>query len=165
MQAGKTGIIYDPRMMDHRSKRKHPEKPQRVKGIINKLGEEGYLEHPRIEYISTIVRNVEESDLELAHKKKYIKHVQNLWPKTSHRTDITVLDTYFNEHSELCAKIAVAGVLDGIDRVMSGHWENGFAVVRPPGHHSGQRNTINGFCVYNNVAVGARYLIQSTFAL
>ncbi len=41
---------------------------------------------------------------------------------------------------------------------MEGAWKSGFAVVRPPGHHSGARNTINGFCIFNNVAIAARYL-------
>lgn len=87
-----------------------------------------------------------------------------LWPKTSHRSDLTVLDTYFNEKSEKCAKLAIGGVLDGIDKIMAGDWRNGFACVRPPGHHSGGRHTINGFCVYNNVAIGARYLLQRTLS-
>lgn len=44
---------------------------------------------------------------------------------------------------------------------MGNEWVNGFAVVRPPGHHSGARNVINGFCIYNNVAIGAKYLQKS----
>lgn len=73
-----------------------------------------------------------------------------------------VLDTYFNEHSEKCAKMAVGGVLEAVDHIVEGNWKSGFALVRPPGHHSGARNTINGFCVFNNVAIAARYLQQST---
>ena len=69
-----------------------------------------------------------------------------------------VLDTYFNEHTELCSKIAVGGVLMAVDKIVSGAWRTGFALVRPPGHHSGGRNTINGFCVFNNVAIAAKYL-------
>jgi histone deacetylase 6 len=41
---------------------------------------------------------------------------------------------------------------------MSGRWKNGFSLIRPPGHHSGVKNTINGFCIFNNIAIGARYL-------
>ncbi len=96
----------------------------------------------------------------MVHPKKYVKYLENLWPKTSHRTDLTVLDTYFNEHSEKIARLAVGGLLDAIDKIMSGEWKNGFAVIRPPGHHSGARHTINGFCVYNNVAIGAKYLVE-----
>lgn len=53
--------------------------------------------------------------------------------------------------------MAVGGVLTAIDKVLNNQWENSFAVIRPPGHHSGAKNTINGFCVYNNVAIGALY--------
>ena len=53
--------------------------------------------------------------------------------------------------------MAVGGLLTAIDKVLNKQWENGFAVIRPPGHHSGAKNTINGFCIYNNVAIGAIY--------
>lgn len=52
----------------------------------------------------------------------------------------------------------MGGVLEGVDHVMNGRWKNGFSIIRPPGHHSGSRNTLNGFCIFNNVAIGARYL-------
>jgi histone deacetylase 6 len=41
---------------------------------------------------------------------------------------------------------------------MKKYWKNAFAIVRPPGHHSGFKNNINGFCIYNNVAIGVKYL-------
>jgi histone deacetylase 6 len=69
-----------------------------------------------------------------------------------------VLDTYYNKHSKVASHLAVGGVIEGIDNIVSGRWKNAFAIVRPPGHHSGSRNTINGFCVYNNVAIGIEYL-------
>lgn len=67
-------------------------------------------------------------------------------------------DSYCSQHTEAAARKAAGGVLEGIDQVMSGAWSRGFCVVRPPGHHSGEKGKINGFCVLNNVALGARYL-------
>ena len=87
-----------------------------------------------------------------------MNYIKNLWPKDSHRQDITVIDTYFCKHSETAARLAAGAVLQGIDKVESGEWRNGFAIVRPPGHHSGWKNTLNGFCVLNSVAIGARYI-------
>ena len=55
---GKTGLIYDPRMTEHKCKRKHPERPQRVKFIMKMLEEKFYTSHPRVEFISTINRVV-----------------------------------------------------------------------------------------------------------
>lgn len=69
-----------------------------------------------------------------------------------------VLDTYYNKHSRVASHLAVGGVIEGLDKIQEGKWRNAFAIVRPPGHHSGARNTINGFCVYNNVAIGIEYL-------
>lgn len=71
---------------------------------------------------------------------------------------MTVLDTYFCEYSEEASRLAVGACLEGVDHIVEGKWANGFAVVRPPGHHSGARNTLNGFCIFNNVAITARYL-------
>ena len=68
------------------------------------------------------------------------------------------MDTYFCAFSEKAARLAVGGTLMGIDKIMSGDWSNGFAVVRPPGHHSGAKNTLNGFCILNGVAIAAKYL-------
>jgi len=49
-------------------------------------------------------------------------------------------------------------VLLALDKIIQGQWKNGYSIIRPPGHHSGYRNTINGFCIFNNVAIGAKYL-------
>ena len=84
--------------------------------------------------------------------------MDNLWPKASHRTDLTILDTYFNKHTSKIARISCGGALEGIDNVMKERWSNGFSLIRPPGHHSGAKNTINGFCIYNNIAIGAKYV-------
>lgn len=96
MKEEKVGVIYDPRMLEHKSKRKHPEKPGRIRAAVEKLNEEYLLQHPRVEYMEEVRKEVEDGDLALVHKEKYIKHVVNLWPKTSHRTSITILDSYFN---------------------------------------------------------------------
>lgn len=49
-------------------------------------------------------------------------------------------------------------MLLSLDKIVDGTWKNAFSIIRPPGHHSGSRNTINGFCIFNNVAIGAKYL-------
>ena len=49
-------------------------------------------------------------------------------------------------------------MIEAINRVKKGEWKNAFCIVRPPGHHSGESKVCTGFCIYNNVAIGARYL-------
>lgn len=122
------------------------------------LEEKHYLEHPRVDFIEQYDREANDEELGLAYSNRYIEYVKKLWPSSSHRTDLTVLDTYFNEKSNKIARLSAGGVLEGLDHVMSGRWTNGFSIIRPPGHHSGGRNTINGFCIFNNVAIGAKYL-------
>lgn len=85
-----------------------------------------------------------------------------MWPKDLEKSHVLVLDTYSNEHTSKASDLAVGGVVTAIDKIMDGEWSNGFAIVRPPGHHSGFRNVVNGFCIYNNVAIGAKYLKKST---
>ncbi|KAJ6666442.1 hypothetical protein lerEdw1_000717 [Lerista edwardsae] len=63
---------------------------------------------------------------------------------------------YFHPTTYRCAKLAVGAALELVDTVMSGKARNGMALVRPPGHHS-QRNAANGFCIFNNVAIAAKY--------
>ncbi|XP_063163990.1 polyamine deacetylase HDAC10 isoform X2 [Candoia aspera] len=63
---------------------------------------------------------------------------------------------YFHPTTYRCAKLAVGATLQLVDAVMSGKTRNGMALVRPPGHHS-QRNAANGFCIFNNVAIAAKY--------
>ena len=60
------------------------------------MEEKYYTTHPKVEYMSTINRVVTDENIRMVHPEKYMKHVSTLWPKTSHRTDITILDTYFN---------------------------------------------------------------------
>ena len=92
----KVGLVYDERLLKHRSKRKHPEKAVRIKALISGLEEKLFLTHPKVDFLQNISFIPSESELLLVHKEKYIKHIKNLWPKTSHRTSMTVLDSYFN---------------------------------------------------------------------
>jgi acetoin utilization deacetylase AcuC-like enzyme len=158
MKSYKTGIISDQRMLEHSSRKSHPESPERLASIMHQLEVSKYLAHERVDYVSTYNRLVTDEELGWVYPQAYIEYIRTLWPKHSHRTDLTILDTYFCEQSERIARMSAGGVLEGLDRVMSGEWRNGFSLIRPPGHHSGVRNTINGFCIFNNVAVGARYL-------
>lgn len=48
-----------------------------------------------------------------------------------------------------------------VDKILAGEWSAAFAAVRPPGHHSGMLNQPNGFCIFNNVAVGAAYALKN----
>jgi acetoin utilization deacetylase AcuC-like enzyme len=66
--------------------------------------------------------------------------------------------SYFNKFTNKSAKIAASGVQYCIDKMFNEQcWNYAFALIRPPGHHSGIKNCIHGFCVFNNVALAANY--------
>jgi acetoin utilization deacetylase AcuC-like enzyme len=65
-------------------------------------------------------------------------------------------DTYTSPESVEIARLAAGAVVDGVERVMSGAATRAFALVRPPGHHA-ERHRVMGFCLYNNIAVGAAH--------
>lgn len=58
------------------------------------------------------------------------------------------------------AQIAANAVIMSVDRIVNGEWTSAFAAVRPPGHHSGMVSQPSGFCIFNNVAVGAKYALK-----
>ncbi|XP_077373528.1 polyamine deacetylase HDAC10 isoform X2 [Festucalex cinctus] len=68
-------------------------------------------------------------------------------------------DVYFHPNSYHCATLAAGAAVQLVDAVMTGRVRNGLALVRPPGHHS-MRSAANGFCVFNNVAIAAKYAQQ-----
>ena len=164
MQGKKTGVINDTFMLKHKTKKVHPEKPKRVEEIMERLKTTGILKHPHVDFISEYDRLVTDDEIRYAHSKKYLDYFNNIWPKETHRHDLTVIDTYFCQHSNKAARMSAGGVILGAEKILNGEWKNGFAVVRPPGHHAGVRNILNGFCLLNNVAIGARHL-QKKFGL
>lgn len=96
------------------------------------------------------------------HGEDYTDFISGMWPEEEKkRQQIYVnVDTYFNKNSLTAAQIAANAGVKCVDRLQSGDWKSAFAVVRPPGHHSGMKSQPNGFCIINNVAVAAQYAVK-----
>uniref|UniRef100_A0A669D9L7 Histone deacetylase 10 n=1 Tax=Oreochromis niloticus TaxID=8128 RepID=A0A669D9L7_ORENI len=112
--------------------------------------------------VSVPVREATDAEILLAHSEEYLEAVK----KTPYMSleDLMELtrqygDVYFHPNIYHCAKLAAGAALQLVDSVMTGKVRNGMALVRPPGHHS-MRSAANGFCVFNNVAIAARYAKQ-----
>ena len=149
----RTGIVKDNRYMDHIMDPGHPESPERLR-VIYKI-----LEEPEMEKILEEVkpRPATREELETNHTLTYIDLVASTEGKPYYRLD---MDTSTCAKSYEAALWAVGGLLELIKAVMEGKLNNGFALVRPPGHHA-ERDRAMGFCLFNNVAIGAYYALKN----
>ena len=148
----KTGLITTKSYQDHNTGNGHPEKIDRVTAVIdnfkNKNNKNLIWQEPK---------NFDQSLLIKTHSKDYIEFVNNSFPKDG----LSFLDgdTIVSPGSKDATRDAAGSIITAIDGVQSKEYKNAFCAVRPPGHHA-ERNKAMGFCIYNNVAVGANYLIE-----
>lgn len=148
----RTGIVKDERYMDHVMDPGHPESPERLK-VIYQMLEDSEMKDI-LQEVKPRFANREE--LELNHTPKYIDLIASTAGKPYYRLD---MDTSTCAKSYETALLAVGGLLELIKSVMEGRLKNGFALIRPPGHHA-ERDRAMGFCLFNNVAIGAYYAMK-----
>ena len=149
----RTGIVKDDRYLEHVMDIGHPESPERLKVIYQML------EETEMKGLFEMVkpRAATRGELELVHTPKYVDLIASTAGKPHYRLD---MDTSTCAKSYEAALFAAGGLLELIKTVMEGKLHNGFALVRPPGHHA-ERDRAMGFCLFNNVAIGAQYAIQN----
>ena len=146
----KTGIITTETYLNHDTGQGHPERADRVSVVIENLKKNKKL-------IWKKPLKFDAKYLKIAHKSDYIDEVENSFPKKGlHFLDG---DTIVSPGSKQASSDAVASIITAIDSVQNKEFKNVFCPVRPPGHHA-EKDKAMGFCIYNNVAVGAHYLID-----
>ena len=148
----KTGLITSNTYQNHNTGNGHPEKIDRVTVIIDnfkKLNNKNLIWKKPSKYKKKLLENT--------HNKDYINFVEKSFPEKG----LSFLDgdTIISPGSKEATADAVGSIITAIDGVQNKEFHNAFCAVRPPGHHA-ERNKAMGFCIYNNVAVGAHYLLE-----
>ena len=148
----KTGLITSDTYQNHNTGDGHPEKIDRVTAVI-----ENFKKLNNKNLIWKKSSKFDRSLLETTHNSDYINFVEESFPKKG----LSFLDgdTIVSPGSKEATSDAVGSIITAIDGVQNNEFKNAFCAVRPPGHHA-EKNKAMGFCIYNNVAVGANYLID-----
>jgi acetoin utilization deacetylase AcuC-like enzyme len=147
----KAGLVYDPIYLEHDTG-DHVENSQRLVAAMSYLKETGTKE--KLTCLSPRPASLEE--LEMIHAPDYISYVKSKAENSGGWLDP---DTIMSPKSYEAALYAAGGVLAAVEAVMKEELNNAFALVRPPGHHA-IRDRAMGFCIFNNVAIAARFALS-----
>lgn len=151
------GFIYHPDYLKHDTGIGHLERPDRLRMLVKHLlGAELW---KKLHHLQPTAAAVEW--LTTVHPEKHVKTIERRC--RSGETILDFGDTHVCKDSFDVALMAAGGVLLGIDQVMTGKLSCAFCAIRPPGHHA-ETQTVMGFCLFNNVAIGARYA-QKTYGV
>ncbi|XP_054266822.1 histone deacetylase 6-like isoform X1 [Macrosteles quadrilineatus] len=158
-------FVYDPLMMEHKNFRDpgHPERPSRIQKIYEK-----HLEYKLLDRLHILQsRPATREELLLVHEVTYLDETKQLCAMDQLTDDLkhklSVMErkdsVYIHPQSYESASLATGSLLQVVDSVMQGESRAGVAVIRPPGHHA-ESYAACGFCLFNNVAVAAKYALK-----
>jgi acetoin utilization deacetylase AcuC-like enzyme len=147
----KVGLVYDPIYLEHDTG-SHPENSQRLVAVMSFLEESGMRE--KIDLLSPRPTSAEE--ITAVHSPKYISQIESRAERGGGWLDA---DTVLCPASYKVALYAAGGCLTAVEAVMDGKVDSAFALVRPPGHHA-THNRAMGFCIFNNVAIAAKFALS-----
>ena len=153
---GKTGIVYSKRYLLHKTGDDHPESPKRLKYAMRGIEKARLLENERCILIEPRAASLDE--LQLVHSPKYIHMIEEFCMKGGGLLEKKT-ETVVSPESFAVACLAAGGAIKAARMVMERKLRNVFVISRPPGHHARSDHAF-GFCIFNNVALAAKYLIE-----
>ena len=146
-----TGFLYDSRFLEHDAGRGHPERSERLVSTMAWLeGRDWFDDLVRVDPVMA-----DPAWIETVHDASYIARAEETCRAGAPFLDVA--DVGVSRRSSDVARLAAGGALAMADGIVAGDVENGFVLSRPPGHHA-ERGMALGFCLFNNVAIAARYL-------
>jgi len=148
----KTGFISSKSSLDHDTGDGHPENRYRIESILERLKKRNF---PSLEWSQP--KKFNEAYLKKTHNSLYIDEVKKSFPTRGQF--FLDGDTIISPGSKDASYDAVSSIISAVDSVKNKDLKNAFCAVRPPGHHA-EYDKAMGFCIFNNVAVGANYLID-----
>jgi acetoin utilization deacetylase AcuC-like enzyme len=144
-----TAVVVDRDYLKHEPGQGHPERPERI-GILLDLAEQ--IDRQKFQLLPP--RAAARTDIEARHGTEYVALIESTSKRNRYALDG---DTITCRDSFGVGLLAVGGFLRLLDAIAAGEHRNGFALVRPPGHHA-LRNRAMGFCLFNTIAIGAEHL-------
>ncbi len=148
-----TAYISHPDFMKHEMGRHHPECPERIAAIEDQLIQSRLDTH--LKRIDPPLAS--DADITRVHSEDHLAFVKSKAPSSGY--SMIDGDTIMNPATLTVSLRAAGAAIAAVDAVMQGEVNNAFCAIRPPGHHAEPHRSM-GFCVFNNVAIAARYAIE-----
>lgn len=145
----KTGVVVDRDYLKHQPGDGHPERPERVKVLLEMTAQ---LDRQKFNLLAP--KPAKRADIEATHGKDYVHMIE---ATAAHDVYALDGDTITCRDSFAVGVLAVGGFITVIDAIAAQEMHNGFALVRPPGHHA-LRSRAMGFCLFNTMAIAAEYV-------